>query len=125
MSNIPVGKKSSDSLRQILEAHRPADEKERQDTDTLLDLLTTEPNIINQHNAAGHITASALVIDPQARQFLLHHHKSLDRWLQFGGHVEDYETDPAEAALREAREESGITDLAFFPTLNDGEKPRP
>jgi 8-oxo-dGTP pyrophosphatase MutT (NUDIX family) len=38
---------------------------------------------------------------------LLIHHRKLDKWLPLGGHVE-LEEDPEQAALREAKEESGL-----------------
>ena len=38
---------------------------------------------------------------------LLIHHRKLDKWLPLGGHIELHE-DPEQAALREAREESGF-----------------
>jgi 8-oxo-dGTP pyrophosphatase MutT (NUDIX family) len=38
---------------------------------------------------------------------LLIHHRKLDKWLPLGGHVE-LDEDPEMAALREAREESGL-----------------
>jgi len=38
---------------------------------------------------------------------LLIHHRNLDKWLPLGGHVE-LDEDPEQAALREAREESGL-----------------
>jgi len=40
-------------------------------------------------------------------QVLLIHHRELDRWLPLGGHIE-LDEDPEQAALREAREESGL-----------------
>ena len=43
----------------------------------------------------------------QNRKVLLVHHRKLDKWLPLGGHVELNE-DPEQAALREAREESGF-----------------
>ena len=58
----------------------------------------------------GHITASLFIVDPASKRLLLHHHRRLGRWLQMGGHLEGAES-PAEAALREGREESGLTDL--------------
>jgi 8-oxo-dGTP pyrophosphatase MutT (NUDIX family) len=38
---------------------------------------------------------------------LLIHHRQLGRWLPLGGHIE-LDEDPEQAALREAREESGL-----------------
>jgi 8-oxo-dGTP pyrophosphatase MutT (NUDIX family) len=41
------------------------------------------------------------------KRILLIHHRKLDKWLPLGGHIE-LEEDPEQAALREAREESGF-----------------
>jgi len=38
---------------------------------------------------------------------LVIHHRKLDKWLPLGGHIE-LDEDPEQAALREAREESGF-----------------
>ena len=41
------------------------------------------------------------------RQVLLIHHRNLNQWLPLGGHIE-LDEDPEQAALREAKEESGL-----------------
>jgi 8-oxo-dGTP pyrophosphatase MutT (NUDIX family) len=92
----------------------PSDDKEAADITRIIDLIDQYPNILNQNCEVGHITASALIVDLEQQRVLLHFHKSLNRWLQLGGHA-DYETRPADVALREAQEESGLSDLAFFP----------
>ena len=38
---------------------------------------------------------------------LVVHHRKLDKWLPLGGHIE-LDEDPEQAALREAKEESGL-----------------
>ncbi|GAA0657329.1 NUDIX hydrolase [Streptomyces malaysiensis] len=63
----------------------------------------------------GHITASALVIDPERERVLLTLHRKLRMWLQMGGHCEPGDTTLAGAALREATEESGIEGLTLLP----------
>jgi 8-oxo-dGTP pyrophosphatase MutT (NUDIX family) len=65
--------------------------------------------------ADGHITASALVIDPSAGRVLLTLHRKLRMWLQMGGHCEPQDATLEDAALREAREESGIESLTLLP----------
>ncbi|MER5438897.1 NUDIX hydrolase [Streptomyces sp. NPDC002790] len=63
---------------------------------------------------AGHITASALVVDPTRGRVLLTLHKKLQMWLQMGGHCEQGDPTLRAAALREATEESGIPGLTFL-----------
>lgn len=63
-------------------------------------------------NPEGHVTGSAVVARPDGSEFLLVLHGKLSRWLQPGGHTEESDATVFEAALREAREETGIPDFA-------------
>ncbi|GAA2602377.1 NUDIX hydrolase [Actinomadura fulvescens] len=63
----------------------------------------------------GHITASTLVLDATGVQVLLTLHSKIKVWLQLGGHCEPDDVTLAEAALREATEESGIPGLVLRP----------
>ena len=65
--------------------------------------------------AAGHLTASAVVIDPSRQSVLLTLHPRVRAWLQLGGHCEEGDRSLLDAAAREAREESGIGALSFDP----------
>ena len=60
--------------------------------------------------APGHLTGSAWIVDPQRTHTLLTHHLKLEKWLQLGGHA-DGDGDLLAVALREAREESGLTQV--------------
>ncbi|MEU3780339.1 NUDIX hydrolase [Streptomyces sp900129855] len=82
---------------------------------TYLDHLGTHPDGMWKACGDGHITASALVIDPEHGRVLLTLHKKLRKWLQMGGHCEPVDATLAAAALREGTEESGIAGLALLP----------
>ncbi|MDG9713275.1 NUDIX hydrolase [Streptomyces sp. DH10] len=80
-----------------------------------LDHLAEHPDGLWKACHAGHITASALVIDPEAGRVLLTLHRKLRMWLQMGGHCEPGDGSLAAAALREATEESGVSGLSLLP----------
>ena len=58
-----------------------------------------------------HVTGSAVVVHPPSRRVLLRWHDRQQGWLQVGGHADPGEADPFAVALREAREETALTDL--------------
>jgi 8-oxo-dGTP pyrophosphatase MutT (NUDIX family) len=105
---------SNARIAALLAAHRPADAKEAADMRVIARLLGEAPELMRRAHAPGHVTGSALVVDAQSGRFLLHRHRTLRRWLQFGGHADPDEHDPAQTARREAAEETGLDDLRFL-----------
>lgn len=78
-----------------------------------LDHLGKHANATNRDCHPDHLTASALIFSADHRRVLLTLHHVIKRWLQTGGHCDPEDESLADAALREAREESGIDDLAI------------
>jgi 8-oxo-dGTP pyrophosphatase MutT (NUDIX family) len=64
----------------------------------------------------AHLTASSLICAAAEGKVLLTLHSRIGRWLQTGGHIESTDTTLEAAAVREAQEESGLSDLALEPT---------
>ena len=77
--------------------------------------LDAHPEAMLRHCHPDHLTASALVVSHDHRSAVLTLHALLGRWLQTGGHCEPDDRTLAGAALREAREETGIDDLTIDP----------
>lgn len=63
--------------------------------------------------APEHVTASTFVLSPDGAQVLLCFHRKGGFWVQVGGHLEHEDASLAGAALREAREETGLEHLAL------------
>ncbi|MDV9192356.1 NUDIX hydrolase [Streptomyces sp. SR27] len=83
--------------------------------DAYLEHLAAHPDGMYKPCTAGHLTSSALVVDPARGRVLLTLHKKLGMWLQMGGHCEEGDPTVEAAALREATEESGIAGLTLLP----------
>ncbi|MDO3637097.1 NUDIX hydrolase [Mycolicibacterium arseniciresistens] len=84
---------------------------------SVLAFLAARPDACERSCAAGHITASALVVDHTGTRTLLTLHPRVGRWLQLGGHCEEGDADIVAAALREAGEESGVAGLTIDPSM--------
>lgn len=92
----------------LLNQHQPADSAESADTERALDLVQKQDKFWQADNMQSHLTASCWILNPARDAVLLLHHRKLDRWLQPGGHIEEEDSSWLSAALREAREETGI-----------------
>jgi 8-oxo-dGTP pyrophosphatase MutT (NUDIX family) len=77
----------------------------------LLAFVDEHPDALERTCRPGHLTGSALVIDPSTGAVLVLFHRKLQRWLQPGGHA-DGDGHLAHVAWREATEETGIAGLA-------------
>src|SRR5206468_885668 len=96
---LPAGDPQSSAIRQAF-----------------LGFLAARPDAMWRSCAAGHLTASAVVLDPSRTAVLLTLHPRVGLWVQVGGHCEPGDHTLLDAAAREAREESGMGALSFDPS---------
>jgi 8-oxo-dGTP pyrophosphatase MutT (NUDIX family) len=87
----------------------PVDERERVSIERFVVELARLERPYDEHADPVHVTGSAIVAHPE-RGVVLHLHKRMGQWFQPGGHLDPGES-PADAALREAVEETGLTGL--------------
>jgi 8-oxo-dGTP pyrophosphatase MutT (NUDIX family) len=113
-----------EALVQALAAYRAADSRGDEAASRFRRFLR-RADPFRRNDPDGHVTASAVVArsgnvagtgpaglhPPQNFEFLLVFHRKLDRWLQPGGHVEPDDVSVIAAAMREAREETGVESL--------------
>jgi 8-oxo-dGTP pyrophosphatase MutT (NUDIX family) len=73
-----------------------------------LQFLATHSDGVSRDCHVGHLTSSALVVNPTRTAVLLTLHPKVGRWLQLGGHMEPEDAHVRAAAWRETHEESGV-----------------
>ena len=96
-----------DSIRQI-ENYPPFNEQEEKDKALILGWISNNENAFSRENTVAHITASAWVVNKDRSKVLMVYHNIYNSWSWLGGHA-DGETDLLAVALREVKEEAGIS----------------
>lgn len=98
----------ADKLIALLEAYHPSDPDEQSAKTRMLAFAHEHADCFERSCITGHFTGSAWLLSKDGSHALLMHHKKLGIWVQPGGHA-DGNPDLLDVALKEAREESGIT----------------
>ena len=96
-----------------IQAYTPFNEQEAMDKATILAFLGKDEDISLRENLVAHLTASAWVVNPERTKVLMAYHNLYNSWAWLGGHG-DGTYDLAAVAEKEAREESGLTDVRLF-----------
>ena len=95
-------------LLKQLERYRPWNVQEARDLEELLRRLRGGEELYSRENPTAHLTASAWVVSPDRSQVLMAYHNLYASWAWLGGHA-DGERDLLAVALKEVREESGLS----------------
>jgi 8-oxo-dGTP pyrophosphatase MutT (NUDIX family) len=99
-------------VRRHIEEARPGDVDHERHRRAMLAFVAEHPDALERTCGPGHLTGSAMVVDPSDRRFLLMLHAKLGRWFQPGGHA-DGDANLAGVAWREATEETGVAGLTL------------
>lgn len=97
------------TLRQQIERYEPFNEQEESDKRLILQYMDTFPDLLTRENEMAHFTASCWIANRDQSKVLMAYHNLYQSWAWLGGHA-DGEADLLKVAMREAGEESGITD---------------
>lgn len=103
-------------IREDIVSYVPCCEQEERDKAVILAFLDSSPDAFERSNLIGHMTASAWVVNPKRDKVLMVYHKIYDSWAWTGGHA-DGDTELAAVALREVREETGVSSARI---ISDG-----
>ena len=106
------------TLHAALQHHAHAVPDQHDTVEIFLAFLRSDPGVFERSHPPGHFTGSAWLVSADSARVLLTHHRKLGRWFQPGGHA-DGDTDLVRVSLREASEESGLSDLVVEPAIFD------
>lgn len=93
-----------------LQAYQPFNEQEEKDKEFICSCIKQYDNIFFRENKIAHMTASAWVVNKERTKVLMIYHNIYNSWAWLGGHADGQE-DLLSVAIREVREESGLTTI--------------
>ena len=104
---------AAETAKQIVSDYAPKSEREAADRRQILGYLSKGNDALTRDDAVAHFTASAWVTDPSREYILMAYHNIYRSWAWLGGHAYG-DPDLCSVASREAREETGITNLKLL-----------
>ena len=99
-----------EKLVESIKKYKPFNEQEEMDKALILNWIENNENAFLRENTVAHITASAWVVNRERSKVLMAYHNIYNSWSWLGGHA-DGETDLLAVAVREVKEEAGISNV--------------
>ena len=106
-----------EARRQLVAADLVGADQERL-REQVLAFCADHADALHRRCLSGHLTGSALIVDPASARTLLINHVKLRRWLQPGGHA-DGDGNLGGVSWREATEETGLVGLRLVTPAID------
>ena len=97
-------------LREVIEAYRPDCAQEVSDRALMLKAMDRYDDLLGRENPVMHFTASSWIVSPARDRVLMVYHQLYRSWSWTGGHA-DGEEDLRAVAVKEAMEETGLTEV--------------
>ena len=100
-----------DNLKGNIVRFIPYNEQEEVDRNIMLKYINDFDDVLTRQNEYGHFTSSAFVLNKERTKILMIYHKIYNSWAWTGGHS-DGDSDLLYVAMKEAKEETGIKNVA-------------
>ena len=97
-------------LREKIENYKPYNEQEEKDKELMLRYIDTFEDVLTRKNEICHFTASNWIVNKERTKVLMIYHNIYKSWAWTGGHS-DGDSNLLNVALKEAREETGLSNL--------------
>lgn len=99
------------NFKEAIQKYQPINQQEVNDKKIVLDYINIfYEDILTRKNQIAHITSSGLILNKSLNKILMIHHNIYNTWAWTGGHA-DGNHDMLEVALKEAREETGVSNI--------------
>lgn len=99
-----------DDLKNSIEKFKPFNEQEEVEKRIMLKYINDFDDVLTRKNEYGHFTSSAFILNKERTKMLMIYHKIYNSWAWTGGHS-DGDSDLLYVAMKEAKEETGITSV--------------
>ena len=101
---------------ELIKKYKPCNEQEEKDKELMLKYINTFDDVLTRNNEMCHFTASNWIVNKERTKVLMVYHNIYKSWAWTGGHA-DGDSDLIHVALKEANEETGLTNLKV---ISDG-----
>ncbi len=100
-------------MKELIENYKPINMQEEKDKEVILEYLSYFDNLLTRDNNFAHFTSSAFIVNQDYTKVLMAYHNIYKSYAWLGGHMDGIK-DPLKVAIKEAEEESSITNLELI-----------